>query len=206
MNSGRAIECVPEESPLGSTFRENAANIYRFIYAKVGNREAAEDLTSQVFLKATRWLAQDRSADSIRAWLYTVARSTIADYWREQSQRPTVPLEDPDAVLFCAREGPTEVRRTHERAWRILAALPEREREVLRLRFLHGYSAGEIGRELGLTSDHVRVLQLRALRRAAMRVDLEPGAPDESGACERSGSVATGIENDLTRRDTRCEY
>jgi RNA polymerase sigma factor (sigma-70 family) len=185
MNSGRAIESVPEDTPLDSTFRENAAKIYRFIYAKVGNREAAEDLTSQVFLKAVRWLAQDRSADSIRAWLYTVARGTIADYWREQSQHPTVPLEDPDAMLFCGTEGPQEVRRTRERAWRILDALPEREGEVLRLRFLHGYTAGEIGRELGLTPDHVRVLQLRALRRAATRVDLEPNVPDDVGA-ERS--------------------
>src|SRR5919109_4327766 len=176
---------MSDHTPLGSAFQENAARICRFIYAKVGNREAAEDLTSEVFLKATRWLAQDRRADSIRSWLYTVARSTIADYWREQSQRPTVPLEDPDAVLFCGREGPQEVRRTRERAWRILDALPEREREVLRLRFLHGYSAGEIGRELGLTPDHVRVLQLRALRRAAARVELEPDAPDDIGA-ERS--------------------
>jgi len=185
MNSGRAIEGVPEDTPLGSTFRENAAKIYRFIYAKVGNREAAEDLTSQVFLKAVRWLAQDRSAESIRSWLYTVARGTIADYWRQQSRQPTVPLEDPDAVLFCGREGPQEVRRTRERAWRILDALPEREREVLRLRFLHGYTAPEIGQALGLTPGNVRILQLRALRRAAMRVDLEPGAPDEIGA-ERS--------------------
>jgi RNA polymerase sigma factor (sigma-70 family) len=185
MNSGRAIDSVPEDTPLGSTFRENAARIYRFIYAKVGNREAAEDLTSEVFLKATRWLAQDRSADSIRAWLYTVARSTIADYWREQSQHPTIPLEDPDAVLFCGTEGPQEVQRTRERAWRILEALPEREREVLRLRFLHGYTAVEIGQALGLTPGNVRVLQLRALRQAARRVDLAPGAPDDIGA-ERS--------------------
>src|SRR5207248_2215568 len=181
----RAIESVPEDTPLDSAFRDNAARIYRFIYAKVGNREAAEDLTSQVFLKATRWLAQDRSADSIRSWLYTTARSAIADYWCEQSRQPTVPLEDPDTVLFCGTAGPQEVERTRERAWRILDALPEREREVLRLRFLHGYTAGEIGRELGLTADHVRVLQLRALRRAATHVELETDAPAETAA-ERS--------------------
>src|SRR5438477_10108450 len=185
MNTGTAILPAPTDTVLGSAFQENAAKIYRFIYAKVGNREAAEDLTSEVFLKATRWLAQDRSADSIRAWLYTVARGTIADYWRAQSQHPTVPLEDPDAVLFCGREAPQEVRRTRERAWRILDALPEREREVLRLRFLHGYTAVEIGQALGLTPGNVRILQMRALRRAATRVDLEPGAPDEIGA-ERS--------------------
>ena len=171
---------MSDHTPLGSAFQENAAKIYRFIYAKVGNREAAEDLTSEVFLKATRWLAQDRSADSIRAWLYTVARSTIADYWREQSQHPAVPLEDPDAVLYCGRDAPEEVRRTRERAWRILEALPEREREVLRLRFLHGYTAGEIGQALGLTPGNVRVLQLRALRWAAAHLDPEAGVPGEA--------------------------
>ena len=177
MTRGRAMASAPEETPLGSTFRENAARIYRFIYAKVGNREAAEDLTSEVFLKATRWLAQDRSADSIRAWLYTVARSTIADYWRAQSQHPTVPLENPDAALYCGTEGPQEVSRTRERAWQILEALPEREREVLRLRFLHGYTAVEIGQALGLAPGNVRVLQLRALRWAAAHLDPEAGVP-----------------------------
>jgi RNA polymerase sigma-70 factor (ECF subfamily) len=156
---------------LGSAFAENAAKIYRFIYAKVGNREAAEDLTGQVFLKATRWLAADRAADSIRAWLYTAARSAIADYWRAQSEQPTVPLEDLEGVLFCGWEGPREVARTRERAWRILRALPEREREVLRLRFLHGYTAAEIGQALGLAPGHVRLVQLRALRRAATLLD-----------------------------------
>ena len=197
MNRGRAIESVPEDTPLGSTFRENAARIYRFIYAKVGNREAAEDLTSQVFLKTVRWLAQDRSVASIRAWLCTVARSTIADYWRAQSRQPTVPLEDPDAVLFCGREGPQEVRRTRERAWRILDALPEREREVLRLRFLHGYTAPEIGQALGLTPGNVRILQLRALRRAATRVDVDSA---RGPAPRPRGGRATGTTRPRSTR------
>ena len=169
---------APADTTLGSAFQENAAALYRFIYAKVGNRAAAEDLTGEVFLKATRWLAEDRSADSIRSWLYTTARSAIADYWREQSRQPSVPIEDFDAVLFCGTDGPEEVRRTRERALRILAALPEREGQVLRLRFLHGYTAAEIGRALGLTPGNVRILQMRALRRAAA----DPGPAGHGGA------------------------
>ena len=185
----------PEASPqpgvavLGSAFQENAARIFSFIYSKVGNRAVAEDLTSQVFLKAARWLAQDRSADSIRAWLYTTARSTIADHWREQSQHPQVPLDDLDAILFCGTDGPAEVRRTRERARRILEALPDREGEVLRLRFLRGYTAIEIGQALGLTPGNVRVIQARALRRAATLL----GEPAASGQ-------AAGSRPDGTRR------
>lgn len=156
---------------LDTAFQENADRLYRFIFAKVGNKEAAEDLTSQVFLKAARWLALDRSADSVRAWLYTTARGTIADYWREQSQHQSVQLDEESAtLLWCGTDSPAEVRRTRDRAWRVLDALPEREREVLRLRFLHGYTAAEIGQARGMTAGNVRVVQLRALRHAASLV------------------------------------
>jgi RNA polymerase sigma-70 factor (ECF subfamily) len=89
------------------------------------------------------------------------------DHWREQSRGTQVSLDDPEALLFCGTDGVEEVRRTRDRALRVLTALPEREREVLRLRFLRGYSAAEIGKALGLSPGNVRVLQLRALRRAA---------------------------------------
>jgi RNA polymerase sigma-70 factor (ECF subfamily) len=176
---------LPRDTALGSAFQENAAKIYSFIYAKVGNREAAEDLTSQVFLKAARWLAEDRSADSIRSWLYTTARSTVVDYWREQSRWQSVPLDDPAVLLFCGTDGTEEVRRTRSRALRVLEALPERERDVLRLRFLRGYTAAEIGRALGLTPGNVRVLQLRALRRAATQLADADGAPRGGAPDER---------------------
>jgi len=178
------------DTALGSAFRENATKIFGFIYAKVGNREAAEDLTSQVFVKATRWLAEDRSADSIRSWLYTTARSTIVDYWREQSHYPSVPLDDSMAPLFCGTDGPEEVRRTRARAMHILDTLPEREREVLRLRFLRGYTAAEIGQALGLTAGNVRILQLRALRRAAAALAPPEDTPSSHGAAPVTGSGA----------------
>ena len=183
-NSVSEDEAIPRQVALGSAFQENAARIYGFIYAKVGNREVAEDLTSQVFLKAARWLAEDRSADSIRSWLYTTARSTIVDYWREQSQGQNISLDHPAALLFCGADGPSEVRRTRERALRILDALPVREAEVLRLRFLRGYTAVEIARTLGLTTGNVRILQFRALRRAATLIE-DPLTDQEPKGGER---------------------
>jgi RNA polymerase sigma factor (sigma-70 family) len=150
-----------------TAFQENAAEIHRFIYAKVGNRAAAEDLTSVVFLKAVRWIAADRSADSVRAWLYATARTSIADFWRAQAQDDQLTREVAERLLFCGSDSEQEVRRTRERAERILAALPERDREVLRLRFLHDLDSRRIAAALGITPGHARVVQLRALRRAA---------------------------------------
>lgn len=180
------------DAALGSAFQENATRIYSFIYAKVGNRETAEDLTSQVFLKATRWLAGDRSADSMRSWLYVTARSTIVDYWREQSRLPRAPLEDAADLLFRGADGEQEVRRSREQALRLLEALPPNEREVLRLRFLFGYTAAEIGQALGLTPGNVRVLQSRALRHAAALGAPTPpsdGAPDQASTAWKGGDL-----------------
>src|SRR5215467_9668927 len=63
-------------------YQENLGVIYRFIYSKVGNREEAEDLTSQVFVKAVRGLDRGRGSQSIQSWLYQVAHTTIAHYSR----------------------------------------------------------------------------------------------------------------------------
>src|SRR5205823_14859716 len=63
-------------------YQENLGLIYRYIYSKVGNREEAEDLTSQIFLKAVRGIDAERSPQSMQKWLFQVARTTIADHWR----------------------------------------------------------------------------------------------------------------------------
>jgi len=189
MHRNRDAQDAPEHTvdsaASGDAFQENATKIYAFVYAKVGNRAAAEDLTSQVFLKAVRWLAADRSADSIRSWLYATARTAVADYWREQSVQAQVPLAVVENMLFQGSDGPAESRRTREWARRVLAALPEREREVLRLRFLKGYSAAEVGQALGLTAGNVRVIQLRALQRAA---SMGLGPPVDQGDAQDRGN------------------
>src|SRR5829696_6221130 len=66
--------------------------IYRFLYSRLGNQEEAEDLTSDVFLKAVRQLEPNRDDASVQAWLYQVARTTLADYWRRRSRVPQDPL------------------------------------------------------------------------------------------------------------------
>jgi RNA polymerase sigma-70 factor (ECF subfamily) len=143
--------------------------IYRFLYARVGNREDANDLTSETFLKAARLVDFDRSEASITAWLFTVARTVLADHWRRHYRAaPHVALED-DHVEIAAVIAPSQTHQneTESRVEAILAGLPERDRRVLELRFLRGYTILETAQELGVTADHAKVLQHRALAKAA---------------------------------------
>src|SRR5260370_33137486 len=74
-------------------YQENLGRIYRYVYSKVGNREEAEDLTSQIFMKAVRGADTERGAQGMQKWLVQVARTTIADYLRAHYRIATNSLE-----------------------------------------------------------------------------------------------------------------
>jgi len=166
MESPRSEE-DKRDAQLEAVFRSQAADLYRYIYRQVHQAAAAEDLTSAVFLKALRWLQQDRSQESVKGWLYATARSLIADYWREHAQLPLLPLEAASALPMLADASEEQMQSVQARIQHLLDGLPARERDILTLRYLQGYSAVEIGDVLGLSANYVRVLQFRALRRAA---------------------------------------
>jgi RNA polymerase sigma factor (sigma-70 family) len=148
-------------------FREHSTEVHAFISNKVRRLEVADDLTSMVFLKAFRWLLEDRGIRQVRSWLYATARTTIADYWQEQLKRYALPLEAIEDSVIVPFER-LENEQTQQRVQRLLSLLPAREREVLLLRYIQGYTSAEVGQELGLNAGHVRVLQLRALRQIAL--------------------------------------
>lgn len=162
---------------LEAIFRSQAADLYRYIYRQVRQAALAEDLTSAVFLKALRWLQQDRSQKSVRGWLYATARSLIADYWREHAQLPLLPLEAAEELPIQAEASDEQMQSLQARIQRLLDELPARERDILTLRYLQGYSAAEVGEALGLSANYVRVLQFRALRRAAILEAQERSVP-----------------------------
>jgi RNA polymerase sigma factor (sigma-70 family) len=142
--------------------------VYRFLYSRVGNREDAEDLTSEVFLKATRQLDGSRPEASMAKWLFTVAQTVLADHWRQyyRSGAP-LPLDESRAAdVPDSDHGLVPTERSAALVARVLEGLPERYRRVLELRFLQGYSIGETAREMKVTPDNVKVIQHRALAKA----------------------------------------
>ena len=159
-----------------SLYRENLGPIYRYVYSKVRNREEAEDLTSHIFIKAVRHIDHAYDPHSTRSWLFQVARTTIADYWRTFYRSATSSL---DALVEAGWEGPAEHEDEDElfefsssadHVQHLLQALSERDREVLTCRFLLGLSVRETAVRMGLTEGNVKISQFRALKRAA---DLE---------------------------------
>jgi RNA polymerase sigma-70 factor, ECF subfamily len=86
-------------------YQEKFGLIYGYVFRKVGNREDAEDLTSEIFLKAVSTLNQEFSPQSIHKWLFLIARSIVADYWRTHYRHPANSL---DELLEAGWEGSAE--------------------------------------------------------------------------------------------------
>lgn len=149
-------------------YEEHVVQVYRFLYSRVGNQEDAEDLTSQVFLKAVRHLDGARADASIKSWLFQLARTTLADHWRQYYREPKTPLHlvIPERSEKAAVEESTTSADTLRQ---VLTQLPDNYQRVLSLRFLERLSIKETAAEMGITENNVKVLQLRALRRAAQR-------------------------------------
>lgn len=158
---------------LEQAYRHYAADLYRYIFSKVGQAAVAEDLTSTVFFKALRWVEPGRTLHSIRGWLYATARTTVVDYWHTQRRIEILPLEVAEELEAQNAAWQEMSPQISQRVQQLLALLPLREREILNLRYFQGYSTAEIGQALGLKAGNVRVLQLRALRLASQVEDKE---------------------------------
>ena len=143
-------------------YQTHVTSIYQYVYSRVGNRADAEDLTSQVFMKAINGMRDDVSVGELRSWLYRVAQTTLADHWREYYAEDTTELLDNVPPPPLSRENTEAAQRVEA----LLETLPDQYRRVLELRFLRGYSVRDTAQELGLSETNVKVIQFRALNRA----------------------------------------
>src|SRR4029077_431720 len=130
--------------------------VYAFIYARVGNRADAEDLTQQVALKAIPRLRQGAAASAIRGYLFATARSVLGGFWSRRLGLSEAELHE-DLAMAVPQAPPSQERADTVQG--ILAELSDNYRRVLELRFLHGYSLKEVAAEMHSTVGAVKVMQ-----------------------------------------------
>ena len=154
--------------------------VYGYVRRRVGNREVAEDLTGDVFLRA--WRRFDRfewQGVDLGAWLTTIARNRVNDHFqsaRFRLERSTDEIGDRDAGP--RNDLPEKVAEARELARSLAEALDQlkgEHREVIELRFVHDMSVSETAAVMGRTVGATKALQYRALRALAAVVKDEPG-------------------------------
>ena len=149
--------------------------VYSYVAYRVGDGVHAEDITSEVFERALRYRKRyDERRGSPISWLIGIARRVIADH-AAGAATPTSEL--PDVIDASAFE---DVLATRLELRAAVAALPERDRELIALRFGADLTSKQIARIVGLRTNTVEVTLHRAL--AGLRRTIEATRQEAEGS------------------------
>lgn len=148
--------------------------LYRFCYVRLGNQQAAEDATSDIFIKALGSLHGFRGG-SFPAWLFRIAHNVVVDAHRKR--RPSVALDQAGNVASTdpLPEDQAVARTEADRLRRVIQTLPDDQRIVIELG-LAGWTTAQIADALGKQPGNVRIIRHRAMQR--LKTLLDP--PDDA--------------------------
>jgi RNA polymerase sigma-70 factor, ECF subfamily len=161
-----------DEQAVSQLYRHYAPAIYGYIASRVGDPAVADDLTSEVFLRALEGLPQfEYRGIPISAWLYRMAHDRMVDHFRQQARRPDMPLEDERLAtdeLYPPQVGIDQEVETHlrmELLGEAVKRLTAEQHQVILLRFVAGFKLHEIAYVMDKSTEAIKMLQLRALTR-----------------------------------------
>ncbi len=165
--------------------RENTAWLYRYLLRRTGNRETAEDLTQEVWLRVFRYWENYRETGHLRPWLGRIARNVYFSWLAKGEPFTCLSLneteEDTDALAEILTDGVTTEdvvleKSLTEETLRALAALPERQRQVLTYRYLWDMTVPQVAEKLHMAPGTVKSSTYYGL--ASLRKSL--GVPKET--------------------------
>lgn len=152
-------------SIIADLFESHQKEIFRYFYYRLGDTHTAEDLTSEVFLRAIQALPDLRQGRiSYQAWLFQIARNLSIDYYRKMKGRQDQILEEHMNVLNEHAEHIADLGLTGQKLRDALAELPENQRDVIIMRFVAGMPVREVAEVMQKSEDAIKSLQRRGLQ------------------------------------------
>ena len=154
-----------KENRLAGLYDEYFDRISQYIYARLGDRNEAENLAGDVFLKALESLKSYKERGiPMQAWLFKIAHNLVVDHFRKASKRKTVPIDSVQVEAKLDPQAAAEVRIEFARVAQALAQLTPAQRQVIELRFFGGLTSDEAGQVLNKNSGAVREMQSAAIK------------------------------------------
>ena len=175
-------------------------NVFNVALQMTGNREDAQDMTQEAFLKAYSSLSSFRGDSKFSSWLYRIVSNVCLDFKRRQGRRPSSSLtmeddEGENIQLDIADESQSpeallERKMTREAVRAGLQQLPDEQRQILLLREIQGLSYEEIGEAMGLEAGTVKSRIFRARKKLCAFLLKDGNIPDSISSSKSRGSDA----------------
>ena len=163
----------------GELYDHYFAQIYRFVYSRLRDQSAAEDVTSDVFFKALRAIGRYRpSGHPFSAWLYQISVNAINDHYR--SKRPVSSLDGAIGVADTSRAVVDRVldHVEAERVWAAIDALPAQQRTAMTLKLGEDMKLAQIGVIMGKSEGAVKLLIHRGMIGVRQRLGARLGVEE----------------------------
>jgi RNA polymerase sigma-70 factor (ECF subfamily) len=154
------------ENRLAGLYEEYYDKLAHYVYGHIGNKEEAEDIAGEVFLKALKSLKSYKEQGiPMQGWLFRIAHNLTVDYIRKADKRRTVPM---DSVILTGEDNPVDAAEKNIEFERVTEAMKEltiEQREVINLRFFGGLTSKEVGDILSKSDGAVREMQRAAIEK-----------------------------------------
>lgn len=174
IRSKRVQTEADKEAHLASLYNEYFDKIAHYAYARIGDKTEAEDIASEVFLKALESLKKyEERGLPMEAWLFKIAHNLVVDHWRRVTKRKTVPIETVEIADKADPQAAVEMNFELRRVARAMRQLTDEQAEVIRLRFFGGLTSREIGSMLGKSDGAVREMQRAAMEKIRELLKIE---------------------------------
>lgn len=155
-------------------YTRHLKGVYAFIFYRVMERYAAEDLTSQTFLKALESIGSfDPKKGAFSTWLYRIARNTVTDHFRTSHPHEDIenmwdlPAEDNPFLDAADKLSESQIRSA-------LSRLPKDKRDLVLMRLWDGLSYKEIASITGKSEASLKMMFMRTVQ--DLRLTLTPAA------------------------------
>lgn len=159
----RAKEQAEDFGPL---YKRYHAKIYSFVYQRMDDRDVASDITSQIFVKALKYIGNyNHQGVPFASWLYRIAKSEVYQYFRDNQQKRYVNVETVQLVELVEDFEERYSEFDKKRLVNALKRVKEKDMQLLEMRYFEKRSHKEIGEILGITENNAKIKCFRALEK-----------------------------------------
>lgn len=166
-----------DKKPLKQEFQKfynaHIDKVYRFVFFRIGEKELAQDLVSEIFIKALEHFGDYDAGKSVSAWIMTIAKNHLANYWRDKKPTTTIPEEEEeagDAFWLKSAENLFKKEEIKQEINDLLQKLDKNNQEIVTFHYILGYNYAEIAAMKNMSETAVKVAAHRAVKKLSAHI------------------------------------